>query len=390
MPIDNTGREDDAGRATDAGDAASTRRETAAREATAAVGQTDTVRITAAGEEVATRGGPATTRGATVKGMIGAVGRTAVVDGASDAGHQQVSREVSRAAAEFAGRIPMNRLFATYMGVSALAAFFPQRGRGWQLLLLAHLGAGLLALGRQPFRPAVLALHRRAPALQGLLADWYPLLLIPLLYGELEPLNRAIYAGRYFDDLIIHWEALLFGGQPSQALAAAFPSLLLSEVLHAAYLSYYLIIFGPPLFLYLSGRREEFRQAVFALMLVFFLHYLFFIYFPVQGPRYLFPAPDGVVASGYFYQLAHRILEAGSSQGAAFPSSHVGVSFAQAALMVRYLPRSAPLLFVAATALSIGAIYGGFHYATDAVAGLALGLIGAAVALPLSRIVSSR
>lgn len=287
--------------------------------------------------------------------------------------------------AGIAGRIPMNRLFAAYMTVSAVAAFFPQRGRGWQLLVLAHLGAGLLVLGRAPFRRLVTALRRRAPALQGLVADWYPLLLIPLLYGELEPLNRAIYGGQYFDELIIHWEAILFGGQPSQALAAAFPSLLLSEVLHAAYLSYYLIIFGPPLYLYLSGRREAFRQATLALMLVFFLHYLFFIYFPVQGPRYLFPAPGGVVASGFFYQLAHRILEAGSSQGAAFPSSHVGVAFAQAALMVRYLPRTAPLLFVAATALALGAIYGGFHYATDAVAGLVLGLVGTAVALPLSR-----
>jgi membrane-associated phospholipid phosphatase len=289
-----------------------------------------------------------------------------------------------------AGRLPMNRLFAGYMAVSALAAFFPQRGRGWQLLLLAHLGAGALALGNRPFRPAVLAARRRWPAVQGFLADWYPLLLIPLLYGELEPLNRAIYGGRYFDETIIRWEELLFGGQPSQALAAAFPSLLLSEVLHAAYLSYYLVIFGPPLYLYLTGRREEFRQAAFALMLVFFLHYLFFIYLPVQGPRYLFPAPGGVLATGSFYQLAHRILEAGSSQGAAFPSSHVGVAFAQAALAVRYLPRSASTLFITATALALGAIYGGFHYATDAVAGLALGLAGVAIAGPLGRLLGHR
>jgi membrane-associated phospholipid phosphatase len=294
------------------------------------------------------------------------------------------------AAAGAAGRLPLNRLFAAYMLASAAAPFFPRHSRGWPLAVASHLGAGLLVLGLPPFQRVVPALRRRWPALQGVLSDWYPLLLIPLLYGELEPLNRAIYGGRYFDTLILRWEEILFGGQPSQALAAAFPSLLLSETLHAAYLSYYLIIFGPPLYLYLRGRREAFQQAVFALMLVFFLHYLFFIYFPVQGPRYLFPAPDGVVATGFFYQLAHRILEAGSSQGAAFPSSHVGVAFAQAALAVRYLPRLASPLFVAATALSLGAIYGGFHYATDAVAGLALGLLGVALARPLRRRLSGK
>jgi membrane-associated phospholipid phosphatase len=279
----------------------------------------------------------------------------------------------------------MNRLFATYMIVSSAALLFPQRQGGWPLVAALHLGGALLVLGAPPFRTLVPALRRRWSGAVNFIADWYPLLLIPALYGELEPLNRAIYDGRYFDSLIIHWEGILFGGQPSQVLAAVLPSLFLSEVLHAAYLSYYLIIFGPPLYLYLTGRREAFRAVVFGLMLVFILHYLFFIYFPVQGPRYLFPAPDGVLATGFFYQLTHRILEAGSSQGAAFPSSHVGVAFAQAALAVRYLPRLAPTLFVAATALSIGAIYGGFHYATDAVAGLALGLLGVALARALRR-----
>lgn len=279
----------------------------------------------------------------------------------------------------------MNRLLAGYLVVSGVALFFPLRQPGWPLLALLHLIGIPLILGLPPFDRPVAALKARWPRLQGFVADWYPLLLIPLLYGELEPLNRAIYDGRYFDELIMHWEALLFGGQPSQALAPTFNALPLSETLHAAYLSYYFIIFGPPLILYLTGRREAFRQVVFAVMFAFFLHYIFFIYFPVQGPRYIFPAPDGVVASGFFYQLAHRILEAGSSQGAAFPSSHVGIAFAQATLAVRYLPRLAPGLFVLATLLALGAIYGGFHYATDAVAGLALGLLAVAIAVPLRR-----
>jgi membrane-associated phospholipid phosphatase len=91
-----------------------------------------------------------------------------------------------------------------------------------------------------------------------------------------------------------------------------------------------------------------------------------------------------------FYQLAHRILEAGSSRGAAFPSSHVGVSFAQTAMCFVALRRWAPLLAVLSTGLAVGAVYGGFHYATDAVAGFAFALLLFFLAPRLARTLSLR
>lgn len=315
-------------------------------------------------------------------------------DGPADHDGTDRSRPIEGTAGQWvgdegaAGRQAMNRLLAIYLVVSGVAIFFPLREPGWILILALHLVGVPLLLGLPPFGRLTEAFGSRWPRLQGFIADWYPLLLIPLLYGELEPLNRAVYGGRYFDEMIIGWEEVIFGGQPSQTLASAYNALPLSESLHAAYLSYYFIIFGPPLILYLSGRTEAFRQVVFSMMFAFFLHYLFFIYLPVQGPRYIFPAPEGVVATGFFYKLTHQILEAGSSQGAAFPSSHVGISFAQATLAVRFLPRLAPALFILATLLALGAIYGGFHYATDAIAGLALGLVAVAIAAPLRRSLS--
>lgn len=279
----------------------------------------------------------------------------------------------------------MHRLFAIYGLVSGLALLFPHRPPTWPLMAALHVAVALLAFGAPPLRGVVVALERQWPTASRLIKDWYPLVLLPALYGELAILNKAVFAGEYFDPLILHWEEVLFGGQPSRALAEALPGLLLSEVLHGAYLSYYFIIYAPPLILYLTGRTDDFRRMVFGLMLTFFVHYLFFIYFPVQGPRYLFPAPGGVISTGWLYGLTHKLLEAGSSQGAAFPSSHVAVAFAQSALAVRYLPRLAPSLFVLSGLLALGAIYGGFHYATDAVVGLVFGLILVAVAPAISR-----
>jgi len=289
---------------------------------------------------------------------------------------------MQRADARHAG-MPLDRLFALYLLLSGAALLFPHHEPRWVFLFAVHIAAA--ALLWPAFRldvPAVGADVRRR--LRGAL-DWLPLLLIPVLYTELAPLNRAVYDGRYFDDLIIRVEQALFGGMPSSDWAASLPHLWISEPLHAAYLSYYFIIFVPPLVLFLRGRREAFREGAFALMLAFFVHYLFFIYFPVQGPRYLFPAPGGELANGVIYQLTHRALEAGSAQGAAFPSSHVGVSIAQTLIMWRLLPRLAPVLMVLTVALAAGAVYGGFHYLTDAIAGMLLGMIAVLAARPLYR-----
>jgi membrane-associated phospholipid phosphatase len=278
-----------------------------------------------------------------------------------------------------------NRLFAVYLLVSASALFFPYHAAGWPVLLVLHIALATIA-----WRPQLLApISSAFPRASEIIADWYPLILIPALYTELAVLNTAVWNGHYFDTIIQYWEGMIFGGQPSRELAALHPSLWLSELLHASYISYYFIIYGPPIILYLLGRRSEQRRAVFAVMLAFFTHYLFFIFFPVQGPRYLFAAPSGPIAQGTIYQLTHRVLEAGSSRGAAFPSSHVGVAVAQTVMTIKYLPRLAPVSVLLTIGLAIGAVYGGFHYATDVFAGLLLGLLAALVAPRVQQVMSA-
>jgi len=289
-----------------------------------------------------------------------------------------VRREDDRGAASVDGgdaRRAMDRLFGAYLLLSGMALVFPGRPPAWPAPLLLHLVGAALAFGVGPLPHLLRAFARRAPRVARVIHDWYPLAAIPLLYKELATLNVAVWGGHFFDTVILGVEQAVFGTQPSYALSRALPYLALSEPLHASYLSYYFIIYGPPLVLYFLGRRGDFRRLVFPLMLTFFVHYLFFVYFPVQGPRYLFPAPGGVLADGPVYRLAHRLLEAGSSRGAAFPSSHVAVTTAQTILVFRFLPRLGPFVAVLAVGLAFGAVYGGFHYATDAVVGCLMGVL---------------
>lgn len=67
--------------------------------------------------------------------------------------------------------------------------------------------------------------------------------------------------------------------------------------------------------------------------------------------------------------------------GDSFPSGHAATSFAGAATLVRFLPRSWAVLFVLATAIAFSRVYVGVHYPTDVVGGAILGL-AVATALP--------
>lgn len=264
-------------------------------------------------------------------------------------------------------------MLAAYAIVAATAFLFPHRPDNWWLFVLAHAVAVAIGFGVKPFRDLWNGLVARWPRAVSAVGDLYPLFLVPALYAELPALNLSVWDGTYLDDWILRVEEIVFGMQPSVELSRMFPYLPLSELLHSAYLSYYLIIFVPPFLIWWKAGSHALRHAVFALMLTFIVHYLFFIFLPVQGPRYLFPAPGGVLAEGPVYQFTHRLLEAGSSRGAAFPSSHVGVSVAQTLIAWRWLrPLAWPVGFLA-LGLALGAVYGGFHYATDAIVGAAVG-----------------
>jgi membrane-associated phospholipid phosphatase len=222
----------------------------------------------------------------------------------------------------------------------------------------------------------------RRPGAQ-LLADWLALALTAFFYAELPSLIAGVaglHGPVYHDAVIQGWEAAVFGGQPSHQLAGALPWLWLSEPVHAGYLAYYILIFGPPLVLYLRGRREAFAATQLAILATFIVCYVVFILFPVEGPRYAWTAPPGI-PNGPVRRLALWLLEGGSSRGTAFPSSHAAVAVAATVSALRYQPRLGAGVLFTTVLLVIGAVYGGFHYGIDMTAGVLVGLTVSMLAL---------
>lgn len=288
------------------------------------------------------------------------------------------------------------------------------------LMLLAAAVAALLAsweLARLARQPATRA-RAAAAVLLASFAAWLPLVAVPALYAEL-PLVAAGLAGAragafapMHDAAVVRWELALFGpllgGSPSTVLAERAPWTPLSELLHLAYLAYYAIIYVPPALLWweaawrrgrrgrrggvaargvisgaaspgvISGAaspRAAYDASAFTVLLAFVLCYAVFAVFPVQGPWYTWGTGGarGLPLAGPVRAFVQGLLVAGSSRGTAFPSSHVAVSVAQAVALGRVAPRLAWVVGPTTALLALGAVYGGYHYGVDAIAGAVVG-----------------
>ena len=209
------------------------------------------------------------------------------------------------------------------------------------------------------------------PLILQFLRDWYPLSTIALFYIEIEKLTQMVFQ-RYFDKTVIYWEKQVFKGMPCLELSDRFPSMILSEILHLCYFSYYVMTVFLAAWLYFSGRIGPFQETVFAETLAFNLSLLCYPFLPTTGPRYLFEKIQGKLSQGFFFRLAHLVVSRASSKGTAFPSSHVSLSVTVLLCASRYDSTAFLILLPMCLGLTLSTVYGRFHYAIDALTGAVL------------------
>ena len=250
------------------------------------------------------------------------------------------------------------------------------------ILLAGHERVSTLAIGAHVVVLIATAAVTYVRSVPSWLRAWAPLLLLLFLYSEMPAIIAAAGHVQLADPQVIAWEAALFRGQPAVLWARIWPSTVFSELVHLAYLLYYPVIFAVPAILYLRGRQQEFHLAVGILLTTFIVCFLSYAAFPVAGPRYLW---ESAAPAGPFRRLALFLLESRSSQGTAFPSSHVAVATTQAVLSLALFGRRGLWFVLIASGIAAGAVYGGFHYAIDIAAGAALGVTVAVGGLLLSR-----
>jgi hypothetical protein len=272
---------------------------------------------------------------------------------------------------------PLDRWTLWYVGFASVALGLSFRGDSiphWGFLVTAH---GLL-IGLVLLAPRA----RNAGAVGRFLGDWYPMLLLAALYGEIGVLT--LDAGFQNDLTIQHLEMWVFGSQISYRWIREMPIPWVSALLHSCYLAYYAILYAAPLGLWFSGRREAARHTILGVMVTFYLCYVVFLFFPVAGPRYAFDAAHNAATQVGPARLAQWLLDRGDSWGAAFPSSHVAASVVATGMALCYWRPLGLALLLPTIGLVLAVIYGQFHYAVDAASGLLLAGVMLAV-LQLAR-----
>ncbi len=272
--------------------------------------------------------------------------------------------------AEAAPLRPVEILLIGYLALTTLVAVIraPAHPDCWWLLLSHSFALLLIVLVRRPgLGPVGLAIR-----------EIYPLVLLLALYTELDVLNGSGTV-HVHDTLVQRWELGLFGFEPSHDWWRRAPSRFWSTVLHGAYLSYYLILSVPAVWLVLRRDRTALRRFVFSVLVAFIVCYLVFLFYPVAGPYYTYPRPTGAFVDNAMARLVYATLARGSSYGAAFPSSHVAAAVAATIAGWRGSRRLGLVLLLPTALLTVSVVYCQMHYAVDAIAGLAVGIMAATV-----------
>lgn len=252
-----------------------------------------------------------------------------------------------------------------YLGLDGDAPYWPS-------LAIAHALLGVCAW--------MASRARRAGAVGQFLGTFYALLLLPALYSAIGVIN--LHEARTYDHLVLRFEDMVFGSQVSYRWIREFPNPVFSWLMHFCYLAYAGILYSAPLALWLSGRRDQARLAIHALLVTFFICYVTFVLFPVVGPRYLFELAHNAATDVGPARLTQWVLNQGDAWGTAFPSSHVAGALVATGMAYRGWRRLGLVLAPFSAGLVLAVVYGQFHYAVDALLGVVLaGVILAAFSI---------
>ena len=191
--------------------------------------------------------------------------------------------------------------------------------------------------------------------------------LMTFLYKETAMLNTLIFPK--IDEFLSNLDQNIFKFQPSIEFSKHFNSLFFSELFYFGYFCYYLlplVVLGI-LYKFLPQKIEEFG---FILITSFLLYYFIFIIIPAEGPQFYFPFPDNYIeAQGIFGNAIKLIQKNGEAPTAAFPSSHVGISWIVIFWLYQNFRKSVKYFLPFVILLMFSTVYIKAHYFVDVVAG---------------------
>ena len=208
--------------------------------------------------------------------------------------------------------------------------------------------------------------------------DWLPAIFFITVFEEVSFLSLAIRSG-WQNHYIIGFEALLFRTSPMTWMHSHAQNWVI-EFLEFGYFAFY------PLYpivggLFWAWRRRPpfisgFRKLTDSLSVGYVICYSVYLLFPTRSPANAAGVQQiGSTHGGLFERLVRMIQDHAGVHGNAFPSAHIMLAFVVVMFAYRYLPRAAPWLLIPVLLMCVGAVYDGYHYSSDVVAGAVIGIV---------------
>ncbi len=208
--------------------------------------------------------------------------------------------------------------------------------------------------------------------------DWLPAVFFVTVFEEVSYLSLSI-RGEWQNAHLIGFESLVFAVPPMVWMQERATSWLV-EFLEFGYLAFYPLypVVGGLFWTWRERPRFEgaFRRLTDALTIGYLLCYGTYLLFPTQSPANRLGVQQIASAhGGPFHAMVQLIQNHGGVHGNAFPSAHIMLAFVVLVFAYRFLPSIAPWLLAPILLMCVGAVYDGYHYSSDVVAGATIGVL---------------
>ncbi len=208
--------------------------------------------------------------------------------------------------------------------------------------------------------------------------DWLPTVFFITVFEEVSYLSLSLRSD-WQNVHIISFESLLFAVPPVLWMHGRTAAWLV-EFLEFGYFAFY------PLFplvggLFWAWRERQpfthaFRRLTDALSVGYLICYATYLLFPTRSPANSLGVQQfGNGSRGLFQSLVRLIQNHAGVHGNAFPSAHIMLAFVVLVFTYRFLPRLAPWLLFPILLMCVGAVYDGYHYASDVITGALPGIV---------------
>jgi membrane-associated phospholipid phosphatase len=202
----------------------------------------------------------------------------------------------------------------------------------------------------------------------------YPALLFTFFYEQTGDLMRLFFP-EFLDSQLTGFEKSIFGVNPTIWLDKNLINVWITEILMFCYGGYYfmIILFLVPLFL--LKKYDIIKMSLTAICPTFFISYLLFILYPIEGPRHFFADQfTNVITGPVFRSFVDLVISEGAVHGGCMPSSHVAVALVIMIFCLKYFRKIGIVLVPINVGLALGTVYGRFHYVSDVIVGVVIGL----------------